>query len=386
MRFLHTGDWHVGKTIRGRSRMAEFEGALDQVVAIAADEKVDAVLVAGDLYEHRSAAPDADALVFEALLRLNRHGIPVVGIPGNHDSAPRFDAFAGLLRAVNVDVAARVLPPDRGGIVEVGSRDGSQTLRVACVPFVPERRFASAVDLFDSTEAWFQSYADGMGNLMDAMAAGFRDDAVNVVLAHLYAAGAKLGGGEREVTVGLEYAVPASRLPANASYLALGHIHRPQRIPGSRAPARYAGSLLQLDFGETEQDKSVAVVEAHPGRPVKVTEVPVTAGRRLADVEGTLDQIHIRAADLGDAYLRVFVDTDGPVPGLADRVRELLPNAVDVHLRYERDEDAATGPPLSSLQPREQFLTYFRSAHGAEPDPALLVAFDEVAELVAEEA
>ena len=380
MRFLHTGDWHVGKAIRGRSRMDEFERALDQVVGIAVDQRVDAVLVAGDLYEHRSAAPDADRMVFESLLRLHSNGIPVVAIPGNHDSALRFEAFAGLLKAVDVDVASRVLPPEQGGVIALGSRDGTQTLRVACVPFVPERRFGSAVELFQSTEAWFQSYAEGMGNLMDAMAAGFEPDAVNVVLAHLFAAGAKLGGGEREVTVGLDYAVPASRLPANASYLALGHIHRPQRIPGSRAPARYAGSLIQLDFGETEQDKSVAIVEADPGRPAKVREVSVTAGRRLVDVEGTLDQVHIRAADLGDAFLRVFVDTDGPVPGIADQVRDLLPNAVDVHLRYERDEGAAAGPPLSSLKPREQFEAYVRAEHGADPDPALMAAFDEVAE------
>jgi DNA repair protein SbcD/Mre11 len=379
MRFLHTGDWHVGKAIRGRSRMAEFEGALDQVVGIAVDEGVDAVLVAGDLYEHRSAPAEADALVFDALLRLHSAGIPVIAIPGNHDSAQRLEAFAGLLRAVGVEVASRVLPPAEGGVVELGSREGSETMRVACVPFVPERRFGSAVELFDSTESWFQSYADGMGNLMDSMAEGFSPGAVNVVLAHLYATGAKLGGGEREATVGLDYAVPAGRLPANASYVALGHIHRPQRVPGSRAPARYAGSLIQLDFGEREQDKSVAVVEAEAGKPAKVREVPVTAGRKLVDVEGTIDRIHILAADLGNAYLRVFVDTEGPVPGIADQVRELVPNAVDVIPRYERADRPSDAPLLQTLKPREQFEAYYRAEHGAEPDPSLLQAFDEVA-------
>jgi exonuclease SbcD len=218
-----------------------------------------------------------------------------------------------------------------------------------------------------------------MGSLMDAMAEGFDPGAVNVVLAHLYATGAKLGGGEREATVGLDYAVPAGRLPANASYVALGHIHRPQRIPGSRAPARYAGSLIQLDFGEREQEKSVVVVEAEAGKPAKVREVPVTAGRRLVDVEGTIDRIHILAADLGDAYLRVFVDTDGPVPGIADQVRELVPNAVDVVPLYERADQPSDAPLLQTLKPREQFEAYYRAEHGAEPDPSLLQAFDEVA-------
>jgi exonuclease SbcD len=211
------------------------------------------------------------------------------------------------------------------------------------------------------------------------MATAFRADAVNVLLGHLYATGAKLGGGEREATVGLDYAVPAGRLPSNASYVALGHIHRPQKVPGARAQARYAGSLIQLDFGETNQEKSVVVVEAHPGKPVRATEVPVTAGRRLVDVEGTFDRIRILAADVGDAYLRVFVDTDGPVPGIADEIREILPNAVEVHLRYERADVERPDSPLSSLRPREQFLAYYRSFHGADPDPALLEAFDEVA-------
>ncbi|MBI4260913.1 MAG: exonuclease SbcCD subunit D [Actinobacteria bacterium] len=380
MRLLHSGDWHVGKTIRGRSRMAEFEGALDQVVGIAVEEGVDAVLLAGDLYEHRSAAPDADALVFDALVRLHEARIPVVAIPGNHDSAPRFEAVAKLLKAVDVDMAARVLPPDRGGVVEVPARDGGARALVACVPFVPPRRFGSAVELFEATERWFQDYAEGMGRLLEAMATGFRGDAVNVVLAHLYASGAKLGGGEREVTVGMDYAVPASRFPADASYVALGHIHRPQKVPGLAAPGRYAGSLIQLDFGEKEQGKSVVLVDAEPGRPAKVREVPITAGRPLLDFEGTLDELAALAGSSDGAYLRVFVKTEGPVPGMADRVRELLPDAVDVHLSYSRDDGGDDrGPPLSSLKPREQFLAYYRATHGADPDDGLLRAFDEVA-------
>src|SRR5436309_6194429 len=102
MRFLHTGDWHVGKAIRGRSRHDEFAAALDQVVGIARDEGVDVVLIAGDLYEHRATSPEADALVFDALVRLHEVGIPVVAIPGNHDSALRLHAMAKLLAAIDV--------------------------------------------------------------------------------------------------------------------------------------------------------------------------------------------------------------------------------------------------------------------------------------------
>ncbi|HEX2267020.1 MAG TPA: exonuclease SbcCD subunit D C-terminal domain-containing protein, partial [Actinomycetota bacterium] len=127
--------------------------------------------------------------------------------------------------------------------------------------------------------------------------------------------------------------------------------------------------------------KSVAIVEAEAGRPAKVRDVPLSAGRRLVDVEGTLDEVLERGGALGDAYLRVFVQTDGPVPGLNERVRDALPHAVDVQLRYERQGTTPDGPSLSSLQPREQFLSYYRREHGVEEVPDdLLAAFDEVLE------
>jgi exonuclease SbcD len=193
------------------------------------------------------------------------------------------------------------------------------------------------------------------------------------------------GGGERELTIGIAYAVPPSRLPADAAYVALGHVHLPQPVKGAPSPARYAGSLLQLDFGEAGQRKSVAIVEATPGRPAKITEVPLTAGRALRDVRGTLDQVVAQAGAVGDDWLRVFVETDGPVPGIADRVRDELPNALDVHLVYERvGTDGDGGDPLSSLHPREQFVAYYEAQHGAAPAEPLLAAFDEVHELETE--
>src|SRR5436190_505199 len=197
MRLLHTADWHVGRAIRGRSRGEEFADALAEVVGIAVAESVDAVLIAGDLYDHRSPAPEADALVFEALVRLYEARIPVVAITGNHDSAIRMEALARLLQPIGVSMVARVVPPDQGSLVEVPARDGSEAALVACVPFVPERRFGDAAALFEATEAWYQSYAEGMGRHLHAMTEPLRTDRVNVLLAHLFTDGAIPGGDER---------------------------------------------------------------------------------------------------------------------------------------------------------------------------------------------
>jgi exonuclease SbcD len=386
VRLLHTGDWHIGKAIRGRSRIEEHAAALEEVVTIAIDRGVDAVLVAGDVYEHRAPSPDADAVVFDAFLRLHHAGIRVVVIPGNHDSPLRLDALGKLLRPIGVEVASRVLPPGRGGILEVPSRDGSEIAEVACVPFVPERRFGDATALFEATEAWFASYAQGMGELLAAMAAGFTPGRASIVLAHLFTDGALVtpGGGEREITIGMAYAVPPSRLPGQVSYLALGHVHLPQAVKGSPAPARFAGSLLQLDFGEAGQKKSVSVVDVVAGKPAKVEDVPVSSGRALRDVRGPLDAVLEQGAAAGDAFLRIFVEADGPIPGIADRIRDELPNALDVHLVYDREDATPGAEPVSSLHPRDQFVAYYRSQHSVEPAPELLEAFDEVLDLETE--
>jgi len=389
VRFLHTGDWHVGKTIRGRSRADEFAAVLDEVIEIALDGRVDCVLLAGDVYEHRAPAPEADALVFDAFLRLHDAGIRVVAIPGNHDSALRMEAFGKVLRPLGVEIVPKVARPDGGGIVVVPSRDGAHEAEIAAIPFVPERRFGDAAALFDASESWYQGYAQGMGELLGAMATGFTAGRIPIVLGHLFTDGALVtpGGGERELTIGIAYAVPPSRLPAEAAYVALGHVHMPQVVKGSPAPARFAGSLLQLDFGEAGQRKSVVVVEAVPGKPAKIDEVPLSSGRPLRDLRGTLDGVIAQGAEAGDAWLRVFVQTDGPVPGIADRVREELPNALDVKLVYEREDGGgAGGTPLSSLHPREQFIAYHEAHHGVRPSEELLVAFDEVLELETEAA
>ena len=379
VRFLHTSDWHVGRAIRGRTRVTEFSDALDEVVGIATQEGVDTVLLAGDIYDHRSPAPEADALVFETLVRLHEAGIRVVAIPGNHDSALRLEALAKLLAPIGTTMVPRVVPPERGSLVELIARDGHEQALVACVPFVPERRFGDAARLFDATEAWYLNYAEGLGRLLDAMADPFRDDRVNVLMAHLFTDGAIPGGGEHTITIGIEYAISPSRLPATASYIALGHVHRPQAVRGAPAPTRYAGSLLQLDFGERDQRKSVTIVDASPGKPAKVREVRLSSGRPLVDVEGTLDEVIRLGEESPDAYLRVFVLTDGPVPGIAERIRDALPNAVDVSLKYERVEASDHGVPLSSLQPRDQFVSYHTRQHGVDRVPEeLMAAFDEV--------
>jgi exonuclease SbcD len=214
--------------------------------------------------------------------------------------------------------------------------------------------------------------------LIEALCAAFDPSKCSVLAAHLYVSGAVPAGSERALTIGDLFAVAPQALPSTAQYVALGHVHRPQRVPGAGAPARYAGSLLQLDFGEAGQDKSLVVVELEPGKPAQIEEVVFVAGRKLMDMRGTLDELEQHRDSVDDAYLRVFLVCDRPQAGLGDQVRELLPNALEVRLEYERDESEAGRIDMKTLTPRELFERYYRERHSADAETELLDLFDRL--------
>ena len=170
----------------------------------------------------------------------------------------------------------------------------------------------------------------------------------------------------------------AQAVPTRVQYVALGHVHRPQRVPGVAVPARYAGSILQLDFGEVGQQKSVALVELEPGKPAEVREIALECGRHLRDLHGTLDELAEMTDDVGDDFLRVSLSCDGPQPGLGDAVRELLPNTLQVTLDYPTLEQTEAPVDLHTATPRELFRRYYTQRHSAAPEPALLDLFDEL--------
>ena len=381
MRFLHTADWHIGKTLRSRSRLDEHAKALEQVAAIAADRKVDAVLVAGDVYDSPAPPPEAEKLVYDFLARLLAERIACVLIAGNHDHPRRLDALASLLERLRIHVRPEVRPPGEGGVVRLPSRDGGEEAAIAVLPFVPERKVVDACAVMDAEHAWYEAYAGRIEQILAALVKGLPAGAVHLVLAHLLVDGARVGTGERELHLGRIYGVNPQQLPSSVQYIGLGHLHRPQEI---LAPARtlYAGSLVELDFGEKEQEKRVVVVEAKAGRPVSIESVPVTAGRRLRDVAGTFEELRALVASVGEDFLRVTVKADHPLPGLGDRVKELLPNALDVTVDHPRTETRGEpeGGSRTGLEPRRLFAAYYRHRNGAEPPPELAAAFSAIYE------
>lgn len=380
VKFLHTSDWHVGRTIRGRSRADEHRAVLAEIVEIAHAELVDVVLVVGDLFDTAAPTAESEKIVFQALLNLAATGATVVVLAGNHDNARRLQAVEPLLELGRVVTRPVFVGADDGGVVELISLDGSERAKVAVLPFLSQRHVVKAADLMELDAADHgHIYDSHVHGLLEGLCSGFTEETINLVAAHLTVSGGRLGGGERAAHTVFDYEVRAASFPAMAQYVALGHLHRRQQVPGG-GQIHYCGSPLQLDFGETKDIKSVSVVEAHAGAAVTVRDIELLQGRRLQSLVGTLDELRELAGEAEGAWLKVIVH-EAPRVGLADEVRALFPGAVDVVVERPEAECAAgaQGPERLSRAGRgpAELFGGFLAERGIE-DPALVALFAEV--------
>jgi DNA repair protein SbcD/Mre11 len=369
MKILHTSDWHVGKVLKGRDRYDEHDAVLRSIAATARDEDVDVVLVAGDLFETAAPAAKAQGQVMRSLLALRSDGRQVVVIGGNHDNQALLDAlYRPVLAELGLHVLGTPKRPDSGGLLRLRTR-GGEMINVAALPFL-SRRYAvrSAEVLLHETAEHSLDYARRLADIVTLLTDGFTPDCVNVIMAHATLLGGRRGGGEREVQTTLDYELPASMFPATAHYVALGHLHRQQEIPGP-CPIFYSGSPLAIDFGEEANEPAVLVVTAAPGIRADARPVPVTGGRRLRTLRGTLDEVIAEGEQAGDTYLRVVLAEPGRA-GLGDLVREKLPNALEVMLdeAHRPQPGARDGrPSRAGRSPLQLFGDYLGEQNIEDP-------------------
>lgn len=368
MRILHTADWHVGKTLKGRSRLEEQEQVLREIVTVAREHEVDAVLVAGDLYDTAAPSAAAQKLVMRTLLGLARHDTPVVAIAGNHDHGATLDAYRTLAAASGITLVGSARTAEQGGLVEITARSTGERARVAVLPFLSQRYAVRAADLITRTPGENTgAYDQQLRDILDSLTAGFADDTVNLVMAHLTVLDGAFGGGERAAQSIFEYAVPATIFPVQAHYVALGHLHRRQQMPAA-CPVHYSGAPLAVDFGEQENTPVVCLVDAAPGTPAKVTDVPIASGRRLRTVRGSVAELAALAGEVGEDYLRVLVCEQARA-GLREEVTGLLPNALEVRIDPEFAAPVTVSRPAAGPErhPSELFGEYLRSRSITDP-------------------
>ncbi len=382
MKFLHTSDWHVGKVLKGHDRMEEHRHVLAEILHIATDHEVDAVLVVGDLFESALPTPEAQKLVWETLIALRHTGAEVIVVAGNHDNSGLFEAMANVFAALGITMVGRPRRPDAGGVVRFNARSTGEPVEVALLPFISQRAIVTSLHLMGEDMAaaqLSQTYSARVHKLLGALTNTLSDDAVRVIMGHAHVHGGKLGGGERQAQTIFEYGINAAAFPSTTHYVALGHLHRQQRIPGP-CPIHYCGSPVQVDFGEEADSKQVLLVEASPLTPAKVTPIKLSTPVVLRTVEGTEAELRSQQGAYGEALLRIRVKDTKNSAGLADRVREWFPNALEVRIDPLAASDAATAtaqgdePHVDARSPIDLFAAFLDTQQVEDPRITALFA------------
>ncbi len=377
MRFLHTSDWHLGRRLHGEDLLPDQARFLEWLRHLAVAERVDAVLVCGDVYDRAQPGADAIALLDHTIAAFARHHVPMVISSGNHDSAVRL-AYAGpVLSQSGIHL--------RTSIDEVGEpvlfHDAAGRVGVYALPYVlPDAVAAELLEGDRSHEAVFR-----------ALTARIRDDARArdlsriVVMAHAFVTGGLACASEREIRVGGVGDTPADVFDG-FSYVALGHLHGPQAVtmPGSRGVARYSGSPLAFSFSERDHTKSVAVVDIDAEGAAAWRLVPTPVPRPLVQVRGRLDELLARAEhgdlpDLAGAWVKVVLTDPGRVAQPMQQLRGQWPHTIALEFDPDRGSEA---PGLvratQASDPVAICRQFVAAVAGAPPTPAQEAVLAEV--------
>lgn len=401
IRILHTADWHLGASLQGWPREYEQRAALAQLVSQAEARKVDAIIVAGDIFDSLNPSAEAQRLLYDTLrdLRAACQHATIAIIAGNHDPALRLEAPRALYDLAGVVAIGAIARKD--GVVDVDThlkaiadasgRVGAHLLalpypRVADLPVAGPETEGSAI-------VWGvrELYREAIVAARERIGA-----APLVVTGHLHVAGAlESEGAERRIIVGGEHAAPPDLFPPDLAYVALGHLHRPQSI----GKIRYPGSLIPMSKTEANYEHGVSIVEIGDDGVASVEHVPFARAVRhlrlpsigalaLNEIEPALATLELDAAPPVERrpFLYLDVKVEGPAVGLKaeiDAICEKFPvRLVSLAVARPRTniDSASPTPRLAERRPVDLFREAFVTAHGVAPSETHLQCFDRLIE------
>lgn len=376
MRILHTADWHLGKTLEGRSRLPEQEQFLDELERIVNDEKIDVVLMAGDAFDTVNPPAKAEQLFYDSLSRLSDKGKrPVVVISGNHDNPDRLSAASPIAYDSNI----HLIGYPSAEVLSIPVKD--EQLNVAALAYPSEARLEQLLSEVHDEILLRDHYDEKIRDLFQKMTEGFSVDAVNVAMSHLYVAGGSSTDSERPIEVGGAYTVRATSLPESAQYVALGHLHRPQNVKKALTNARYSGSPLAYSFSESGYAKSVSIIDVHPKEEANVSEVFLSSGKPLVKwkAQEGLQQVY-RWIDEGkdrNAWIDLEIQlTDQLSIEEIHRLRKAHEGFVHIRPIFEHEMERFESTKKEQLPIDEVFKRFYaKQTGGAEANPELVQLF-----------
>jgi len=400
MRILHTSDWHLGKRLDDFSRLDEQREVLNEIIEIANEQDVDAVLIAGDLFDTYNPPTEAVDLFYRSLKRLTNNGSrPVVAIAGNHDSPDRIESPDPLAREcgiVFIGYPNTVVPSfelesgfkvlkSAEGFVELQLPRCNEPLRILHTAYANEFRMKTYL----GSENNEQQLRDMLATKWGSQVADYCDSlGCNLLVSHLFfiKEGADLPEEPEDekpiLHVGGAQAIFSGNVPGGLHYVALGHLHRKQIVDSAPCPIVYSGSPLSYSFSEANQSKYVMIVDMEVGGNVAVKEIPLAKGKRLlryrADgVEKAIEWLRDNTAALVELTL---VSDTYITAQERKQLLEVHPNIISIIPDIKSKELVASDRSTADLSKNteELFRDYFTKEKGQEPSDALMTLFKEM--------
>ena len=378
MRILHTSDWHLGRSFGPVSLAGEQERFCDALADIAADQRIELVVIAGDIYDRAIAPTHSIELFRDTVRRLRSAGVVIAAVSGKHDDADRVSPYDDLLDASGVYI--------RGGYEGIGRvirhefADGP--LDLALLPFLDPQ---AAPDLFGATPAGEsgeggdalerrrrRTHQSVLAAAMATTRAGLAAPR-SLAVAHAFVTGGSVSDSERQLEVGGTGEVPADIFDG-FSYTALGHLHRPQDI--TRPTLRYSGTPMPYSFSE-DHTKSVTVIDMDPTGVCAIDAIDLAVGRGVRTITGTIDELlePARHPDAHERFVRAIVTDRETVLDAKARLERVYPHVVEVRLEPAGGRAAvAAGPTVEihELRPIDAVTGFWADLEGSEPDGDLL--------------
>ena len=299
-RVLHTADWHLGKMLNEQTREPEQKLFLDWLLKQVVDLEVDVVLVAGDIFDTANPPQSAEALYYNFVANLNRNSsAQLVIIAGNHDSANQLEAPKQALKALRTHIAGALADNVTERVLMLPS-DSSPQVALALIPFLREKDLRTG-RLGDQQSAVSKEITQGIKRVYDETADYIKTKKLScpvIATGHLTVSGATSSDSEREIHIGGLGAVDSSTFSDTYSYIALGHLHRPQN-PDKANRVRYSGSPIALSFSEATDKKEVRLLEINDGK-IDQKSIAIPTFRKLVQVETSLANLETKIAAAGD--------------------------------------------------------------------------------------
>lgn len=373
MRILHTADWHLGRTLYHKTRYEEFHHFLDWLIPTIRERSIDVLLVAGDVFDTIAPSYRAQELYYDFLSQLAKSDCRhVIITAGNHDSPTFLEAPRQLLKTLDVHVIGHVTDPIDREVLLLRDPDGHPELIVCAVPYLRDRDIRKS-DAAESLEEKERKLRDGIANhytQVAEVALRIRDSLdlpiPIIAMGHLYTAGGETvdGDGVRQLYIGNLAHVESAVFPKCFDYVALGHLHVPQKVNGSET-IRFSGSPIAMGFGEAHQQKYVNLVHCEDNR-MNVELIPVPRTQRLESIQGDWPSIENRLSELRVSNESVWMEISyrglEPIANLKEKIDKLIDGSRLDLLRVTDDRHARSiltrgdfSANLEELQPSEVF-------------------------------